>query len=305
MSLGGKEYLLRGGDYSATVTEVGGGLRLLRHEFRDLIRGYAADEVRPRFRGALLAPWPNRVVDGRYSFDGRLYQLDITEPERHHALHGLVAWSRFELLDSDRSSLVLRHGIVPRPGYPFRILLIVRYRLHDGGLTCSVTATNTGVRRAPYGVGSHPYLLGGPGPVDDWTLELPAAEVQEVTPDRLVPTGVRPVAGTDLDFRTRRLIGGTEVDHAFTGLTPDSDGLVRARLRGADGAGVECEWDPRRLPWVQVHTADLPERSESRRSRALEPMSCPPAALNSGTDLVVLEPGAQHTAEWTIRWLPA
>ncbi|HLN78084.1 MAG TPA: aldose 1-epimerase family protein [Nocardioidaceae bacterium] len=301
MSLGGDEYVLSHGDYTAVVTEVGGGLRLFRQGDRDLILGYAADEVRPRYRGALLAPWPNRVVDGRYSFGGESYQLDLSEPERGHALHGLVAWSRFDLLDSDSSSAVLGHPIVPRTGYPFCVVVTVRYSLDDRGLSCSVTARNTGDRPAPYGVASHPYLLGGSGRVDDWVLELPASEVLEVTPDRLVPTGTRSVADTDFDYRSPRLVGRTELDHAFTSLSPDARGLVRARVLAQDGTGVECEWVAAELPWVQVHTADLPDASESRRGLALEPMSCPPDAFNSGTDLVVLEPGAEHTVDWTLR----
>lgn len=301
MSLGGKEYQLRHGGYTAVVTEVGAGLRALRHADRDLVLAYARDEVRPRYRGALLAPWPNRVVDAVYVFDGEPFQLDVSEPERGHALHGLVAWARFELLDSDTSSAVLGHAIVPRTGYPFCVEVVARYRLHDDGLTCTVTARNTGARRAPYGVGSHPYLLGGTGRVDGWMLHLPADEVQEVTADRLVPVGVVPVADAGFDFRQRRSIGDTEIDHAFTSLQPASDGLVRARLLGEDGRGVECEWDPRTLPWVQVHTADLPDPAESRRGLALEPMSCPPGAFNSGADLVVLEPGDEHVAEWTLR----
>lgn len=301
MSLGGDEYVLRHGDYAAVVTEIGGGLRVFRHGDRELIRSYEQDEVRPRYRGALLAPWPNRVVDGRYSFDGEPFQLDLSEPERGHALHGLVSWSRFDLLDSDSSSVVLGHPLVPRRGYPFCLRLVVRYALGDDGLRCTVSADNIGERRLPYGVAPHPYLLGGTGRVDDWTLGLPAEEVLEVTPDRLVPTGLRPVVGTDLDFREPRRIAATEVDHAFTALRADADGLVRARVMGEDGAGAECEWDAGTLPWVQVHTADLPDPAESRLGLALEPMSCPPDSFNSGTDLVVLEPGEEHTAEWTLR----
>ena len=225
MSLGGDEYVLRHGDYTAVVTEIGGGLRAFRHEDRDLVRSYAKEEVRPRYRGALLAPWPNRVVDGRYSFDHEPFQLDINEPERGHALHGLVSWARFDLLDSDSSSVVLGHPLVPRSGYPFCLRLVVRYVLDDDGLTCTVSAANTGERRLPYGVAAHPYLVAGSGKVDDWILDLPAAEVLEVTPDRLVPTGLRPVAATGLDFREPRRIAATEVDHAFTSI-PGASGRV-------------------------------------------------------------------------------
>jgi aldose 1-epimerase len=300
MTRGGEEYEIRHGDYTAVITEVGGGFRAVRHGERDLVRPYGPGEVRPRYRGALLAPWPNRVVDGRYSFDGAAYQLSLSEPERHHALHGLVCWSRFELLDSDTSSVVLMHRIVPSTGYPFEVEVVVRYALGEDGFSCSVTAHNVGDARAPYGTASHPYLLGGPGRVDDWTLELPAGRVLEVTEDRLVPTALAPVEGTGFDFRAGRAIGAAELDHAFTGLEPGTDGRVRAREL-CDGGGVECEWEPGTMPWVQVHTADLPDPAETRRGLALEPMTCPPDAFNSGADLVVLDPGAEHCAEWTLR----
>ncbi len=300
MSRGGTEHLIRAGDYAAAITEVGAGLRFLRLGDRDLVRPYAVDEVRPRYRGVLLAPWPNRVVDGRYAFDGESFQLDITEPERGHALHGLVTWERFELLDRQADSVTLVHRLVPRPSYPFELEIRAHFRIAEDGLTCEVTARNTGERPAPYGVAGHPYLVAGPGPVDRWTFELPAAQVLEVTPDRLVPQGLADVAGTDFDFRTARSLDGLEVDHALTALAPDPDGLVRARVLAEDGTGAESVWDPADLPWVQVHTADLPPPEASRAALAVEPMTCPPDAFNSGTDLRVVAPGDTTSAAWTL-----
>ena len=300
MSRGGEDYPLRSGDYTAAVTQVGAGVRVLRHASRDLLLGYAGDQIRPKFRGALLAPWPNRVVDGTYSFAGTTHQLDLTEPERGHALHGLVAWERFQPVERDEASIRLRHRIVPRTGWPFQISVDVRYVVDDSGLRCTVTARNDGTEPAPYGVGPHPYLLAGPGRVDEWRFELPAAQVLQVTPDRLVPRELTAVEDTGLDFRGGRPIGSDQVDHAYTALRADADGLVRARATADDGSGVECVWDPVVLPWVQVHTADLPEPEESRRGLAVEPMTCPPDALNSGTDLVVLDPGEEHVAGWRI-----
>jgi aldose 1-epimerase len=300
MSRGGDEYRIAHGDYEAVITQVGAGIRLVQYRGRDLALGYAAGEVRPRYRGALLAPWPNRRVDGRYELGGTTYQLDLTEPERGHALHGLVCWERFDLLDRGETWVELGHTLVPRTGYPFEVALVVRYALSDTGLTMTVTASNAGTRPAPYGVGPHPYLVAGPGRVDDWLLTLPASEVLEVTPDRLIPRDLTPA--NDFDFREGSRIGSTEIDHAFTSLTPNADGLVCARLTTAAGGGVECWWDPTVLPWVQVHTADLPDPALSRLGLALEPMTCPPDAFNSGTNLVVLDTGAPpHVAEWTIR----
>jgi aldose 1-epimerase len=195
MSLGGDELQLRHGDLTAVVTEVGGGLRLLRHRDRDLVLPYRRDEVRPRYRGAVLAPWVNRVVDGRYEFDGAVHQLDINEPERHHALHGLVCWVRWEALDVEESAATLMHRVVPQPGYPFEVELRATYSLADDGLTCTVTGRNVGSSRAPYGAAGHPYVLGASGTLDTWTLRLPAARYLEVTADRLVPTGTARVQG--------------------------------------------------------------------------------------------------------------
>lgn len=301
MSLGGADYQLRSGDYTACIAQVGGGLRQLRHRDRDLVLSYGADEVRPWYRGSLIAPWPNRVVDGRYSFDGTTYQLAISEPERNHALHGLVSWSRFDLLEHTSSSVVLGHRIVPQTGYPFQVELVARYFLDDSGLTCSVSAQNNGAERAPFGLASHPYLVAGAGVLDEWTLDLPAGQVLQVSADRLVPQGLAPVEDGDFDFRDGRMLEATEVDHAFTALTPDSEGRARVRLLAAAGLGVECDWDAVALPWVQVHTADLPDRATSRLGLALEPMTCPPDAFNSGTDLVVLAPGDRTEADWSIR----
>ena len=302
MSIGGGEHRLRAGAYDAVVTEIGGGLRVLRRDGSDLVRPYAADQVRPRFSGVLLAPWPNRVADGAYHFDGESHQLPLTEPERSNALHGLVTWDRFEVVERSESSITLADRLVPRTGYPFEVTVAVTYELGDDGLLTTVRVENTGDRPAPWGTAAHPYLRAGTRVVDDCELTVPAGRLLDVTPDRLLPVGVVPVDGTGLDFRTPRTIADTYVDHAYTGLQPDDDGLVRVRLRSA-GAGVECVWDPAVLPWVQVHTADTPEPGNDRTGLAVEPMTCAPDAFNSGEDLVVLPPGDSHVASWRLRAL--
>jgi aldose 1-epimerase len=300
VSAGGEDYALFFGDYSAVITQVGGGVRLLRYGARDLVLSYGAEEVRPRYRGALLAPWANRIADGRYEFAGATHQLPLTEPERRTALHGLVCWERFDLVERDAASVTLEHELVPRTGYPFPLRIRTAYRLDEHGLSWEVATTNTGREPAPYGVSIHPYLVAGPGGVDRWELQVLAERYLEVTPDRLLPSELRSVEGTGFDFRGGRGLGDVVVDHAFTGLGGGPDGQARARLRDADGTGVVCTWDPQVLGWMQLHTADLPDPHENRRGLALEPMTGPPDCFNSGTDLVTLEPGASHTASWTI-----
>ena len=299
--LSGRQLRLRAGDYRATIASIGASLRELTWQGRHLVVPFAEDEVRPAYRGAGLAPWPNRVVDGRYEFDGVEHQLALTEPDRGHALHGLVAWQDFAVVTVEPSTATLAATITPQDGYPFRIALIVTYALSEEGLTISLEATNTGSGSAPFGASIHPYLCAGPGVVDDWSLQLPGASVLTVTPDRLIPQEVQAVteAPDQFDFRRVRVIENTFLDHAFTDLSPDVDGGFSARLTDRAGQGVIMRWEGD-CPWLQVHTADLSPPKPSRIGLAVEPMTCPPDAFNSGRDLVVLSAGESTVVQWQI-----
>ncbi|QHK19032.1 hypothetical protein GU243_03865 [Pseudarthrobacter psychrotolerans] len=56
----------------------------------------------------------------------------------------------------------------------------------------------------------------------------------------------------------------------------------------------------RACPWLQIRTADKPATAADRLGLAVEPMTCPPDAFNSGEDLIQLEPGSSHQAGWSI-----
>jgi galactose mutarotase-like enzyme len=89
----GKQITIVAKDQQAVVVEVGGGLRSYSVGGRELLDGYGADEMSSSGRGQVLIPWPNRLQDGSYEFNGRRYQLPLTEPEHRNAIHGLVRWS--------------------------------------------------------------------------------------------------------------------------------------------------------------------------------------------------------------------
>ncbi|MGF6822091.1 aldose 1-epimerase [Microbacterium sp. ZKA21] len=295
----GAQYEIAAHGYRAVVASVGASLRVLEFEGRDLVVPFDADEVRPGYRGTTLAPWPNRIVDGRYAFAGVEHQLPLTEPGRGQALHGLLSWADFrpQVVEADR--VVLVAVIQPQDGYPFRVEVSSEYAVDADGLQQTVTARNLGADAAPWGTGPHPYLVAGDGRVDDWTFALPASEVLTVTPDRLSPGAVEPVTDhPEWDFRAAREIGEVFIDHAFTSLDR-AGGITEVRLTAADGTGVAMRWDEA-CPWVQVHTADTGIDATHRIGLAVEPMTCPPDAFNSGVDLIVLEPGASHAASWRI-----
>lgn len=295
----GREIRLHHGAYEASVVTLGASLRSLEHDGRPLVASFAVDALRPVFRGALLAPWPNRVVDGRYTFDGEAQQLPLTEPDRGHALHGLLGWADWQVATLSDDAVTLTAELAPSAGYPHRIVVECAYALTDDGLTTTVTARSLG-GRAPYGVSAHPYLTAGGAPLDATVLTLPADRYLETAGDRLLPAGERDVADASWpDFRLPTAIGKAQVDHAFTGLRHDAHGQTRVRLEASDGFAVELSWGPE-LAWVQVHTADRPEPELNRAGLAVEPMTCPPDAFNSGEGVVVLEHGQDHTASWRI-----
>lgn len=301
--LSGTQFVLEANGYTASIASIGASIRSLQYHGRNLIVPFDADQVRPFFRGTILAPWPNRVVDGRYTFGGLEQQLSITEPSRGHSLHGLVSWLDFAVVRQTTRRLVLEATIEAQPGYPHRVTLEVAFALDAGGLRTTVTAMNAGPNAAPFGIAPHPYLVAGDGRVNDWTLELPARKILTVTPERLIPLRLRDVDESDLaefDFRAPRTIDDTFIDHAFTSLDRDDEGNATVRVTTSAGSGVALAWAGE-CPWVQVHTADQPAPSIDRIGLAVEPMTCPPDAFNSGVDLNVLQPGDSAGASWTIQ----
>jgi aldose 1-epimerase len=292
----GEQIELAFGAQRAVVVEVGGGLRTYFSDGRALLDGYEQAEIASSGRGQLLIPWPNRIQDGNYEFDNRLHQLALDEPERRNAIHGLVRWSAWRVAEREKDSAALEHVLHPQPGYPFSLALRVEYRLSDDGLTVSTEATNIGTETAPYGTGAHPYLAVGGGPVDAAQLKVPAESVLEAN-ERGIPAGAARVDGTHLDFRVKRAIGATKLDHAFTELERGGDGRATVELAAQDGGTVL--WVDEAYPYLMVFTGDtLPDGG--RRSVAVEPMTCAPNAFRSGDGLIRLEPEQTHTGTWGI-----
>jgi aldose 1-epimerase len=296
--LTGTQYEISAEGYSAVVTELGAGLRELRHEGRPLINGYEANHLPPAGSGQLLAPWPNRIDGGHYTFGEQPFQLDLSEPLAGNAIHGLTRWANWVAEDQGpghvRLGLVL-HG---RTGYPFVLRLQAEYRLGPNGLHVEVAARNEGDEDAPYGTGNHPYLTAGAPFVDECQLTLPAGRWQPIG-NRGIPAGPEEdVAGTEVDFRRARPVGDARLDHAFTGLERGDDGLAWVTLAGPEHT-VRL-WAGEGYRWLQVFTGDPLDEDHRRRALAVEPMTCPPNAFVTGTDLITLRPGESSRHAWGI-----
>jgi aldose 1-epimerase len=296
----GRQVEIRHGPQRATIVEVGGGLREYLVDDQPVLDGYGVDEMASGGRGQVLLPWPNRLADGRYEFDGQTLQLPIDEQTTRTANHGLARWANWVVEAEAENRATARLTLHPRPGYPFSLAVEVSYVLDDDGLTARTVARNVGRTRLPFGIGFHPYVTVGTPLVNSARLHLRAARFLE-TDERLLPTGrMFEVAGSAFDFRDARPLGELKIDTCFTELVRDADG--RAWVQVSAERGVRL-WLDEAYTFVQVFTGDTLDPERRRHGLAVEPMTCPANAFRSGPGLLVLEPEESFSGAWGLSTL--
>ena len=297
----GEPFEIASGAHRAVVTEVGATLRAYTVDGVDVLDGFGPEEPSSAGRGQVLAPWPNRLEDGRYVFEGVEGRAALDEPERGNAIHGLVRRLPWTVSLRTDESVTLDRVLAPQPAYPWRLALSIRYSVADDGLSVFAVASNRSDVAAPFGIGFHPYLTVGTPTIDETELTIPAGR-RLLTDDRALPIGGADVAATPFDFRVARTIGSTELDTCFTDLARSGERATTVDLSRPDGSTSVSLWADQKFPYLMIytgHSLDPPERR--RRGLAVEPMTCPPNAFRSGRDLVRLDPGGTWSGTWGIR----
>jgi aldose 1-epimerase len=283
----------------AIVTSVGAGLRLFEVDGVQYTETFGEDDEPPMGMGAVLIPWPNRVAGARWMLDGEPQDLEVTEPRAGNAIHGLVRHETWTVTEHSKARVVLEVTLDAQPGYPFPFRTTISYELGVRGLNVTHAVYNLGDTTMPFGVGAHPYVRPGKANIEDCDLKFATTTRLELDPVRKVPTGtVVDTISERRDFRRGELLCGLELDDAFGPCKPRGGGLIKHSVKGRDG-GVEVWADPD-FRWVQVFTPfDLPG-ARGGYGIAVEPMTCPPDALNSGIDLLHVAPGESWTGRWGI-----
>ncbi|CAH0133334.1 Aldose 1-epimerase [Microbacterium foliorum] len=280
------------GDVSAQIAQVGASLRALRIGAVDLIPPYPLDAPTPSCSGVVLAPWPNRVRDGRWDDRGAERQLAITEPKFQNASHGLLRFTAYDISET-ASAATLTATIVPQTGYPYLVETSVTYVLRADGIDVTHALTNRSATAAPVALGTHPFFMIGDVDTQDLVLRVPAHTAFE-TDERMLPTGTRPV---DAALRDGIRVGDTSLDTGFADLDRDPDGLVRHSLTAPGGRRLTVRQGAG-FDFVQVFTTD--KYPGQPLAVAIEPMTAPADALNSGAGIRHLDPGETWTLEWGI-----
>ncbi|WP_423922463.1 aldose 1-epimerase family protein [Frigoribacterium sp. 2-23] len=285
---------------TAVVTQVAAGIRSLAVDGASLTESFAADTAPPSACGITLVPWPNRVAQGRWTLDGAVQQLDLTEPSKGNASHGLLRYTAYRPVDLEPHAVTLAATVFPQHGYPFQLDTEVRHELVPDGMVVTHTITNVGPGRAPFAVGSHPFLRVGDHDIATLRVELAAATAFDVD-ENSIPTGTSPVAGTPRDLRGGAVVGDLDLDTTFRDIDTDAEGARRVTLTAPDGSATEM-WGDAAFSYMQVFTPrNFPRGEGQGLAVAAEPMTAPPNALASGEGLLWLDEGATWSASWGIR----
>ena len=285
-----------GGEVTAHIAQVGAALRGLSVAGVDIVTGYPEGQPTPFGSGIVLAPWPNRIRDGKWNDQGTERQLDLTEVALNNAIHGLLRYAPYEIEESD-GAVTLRATVFPQHGYPYTLNTSVTYTLTDAGVEVTHEVVNVGEGEAPVALGTHPFFCIGGVETADLTLTLPAKTVFEVD-ERLLPTGEVPVAG-EWDLRGGARLGDLDLDTGFGSLDRDADGRARSILTAPDGRTVTM-WQDENWGYIQAFNTD--QYPGHALAVAIEPMTSPTDAFNSNQDLRRLAPGETWTATWGVEY---
>lgn len=293
----GIQIALRRSHVTARIAQVGASLRHLNVGGVDIVPPYPEDAPTPLCSGVVLAPWPNRIRDGVWQDGDTTRALAITEPAFRNASHGLLRYTAYEITSQSDEEVTLLASIVPQTGYPYLVETSVRYALTDAGIDVTHTLTNRSTEPAAVALGTHPFLTIGDADPHELVLRLPA-ETFIQTDERMLPVGDLAVAaGTDL--REGRRLGDVQLDTGFTDLHRDADGFVRTTLTAPDGRTATLQQGPG-FEFVQAFTSD--RYPGQALAVAIEPMTAPADAFNSGRGLRRLAQDESWTLEWGIRF---
>lgn len=303
----GNQFTIMYGNYKAVITQMGATLRTFTYQGTDLVVPLSPDEPVNCCHGQILIPFPNRIEDGTYTFEGRTYTLPIDEHDRNNAIHGYGYRSLWDLQAITEHQVTLMWRVPNMSGYPFYVSVQATYRLDDDGLHIRVTASNDGTTNAPWALAIHPWLdngLQGYGDEIDGhnaqcKLTIPAHTHVTVN-DRLLPTGTEPVDGTKYDLRQGVYLTEQPFDDAFTDVEHDENGTVTAQFVRPDGLCIEIGGD-KTITSFQVCTGTGFPAYQHPAGVAVEPQTAYANAFNTGNDLVILEPSSTYSTELFIR----
>jgi aldose 1-epimerase len=265
----------------------------------------------------ILFPFPGRMRDARFTFEGKVYQLPFTDSAKQHAIHGftprnpwrVIDWNGDEEFAFITGQFNLKKDLPEALSYlPADFNLNVTYRLFRDRLRVDAMVENLGPGPLPFGLGYHPYFR-LPGVHDpDIGGHILQANVDEIwVTENNLPTGWRKEVPGDIDFRNPTPIGTTQLDYVFTRLHGASNGLGElvefARLSHPKAMGLMRFFADAEFKDIVLFTPP------HRQAIAVEPYTCSADAANlkaQGIDSgwKVISPKTQWESAVEYHWYP-
>jgi aldose 1-epimerase len=286
----------------AEVSNIGAALCSLEFDSIQVIEE-APSDGRPMYYGVVVAPWPNRTASGQWvDAAGDVRQLEINEPLKQNALHGLVFDREFEVLEQTAESVSLGVEIDPTEGYPYELYLKISYSLSPDGLIGSFEVVNRSSDNAPFGIAFHPYFKFSKFKTAELKVES-SAKSYYLQDRNQIPIQKQSVEGTRQDLRSGKLVAGASLDDYYTDLE-FLNGIAQTKLIGPDGSGITI-WQQEIFKHQVIYTTDdYPTSSGPVSAIAIEPSSCEADALNRKEDLLWLKMGEPVSGSFGVRLIP-
>ena len=283
------------GEVYALLDPIGAGLHALHVNGRDVMP-LDTELARTRwFSGHTLAPWPNRMRDGEWVFEGATLSAPLNDG-LGNALHGVVGNREFEIVQRSDDSVRFEISLGDDPVYPFAVRVHVTFTVAADGLTCAFGARNESASTVPFAIGTHPYFPFD----DDCTLTINADNAFEVD-DRLIPSGrLMDLSAWHAQPGEPIALSTFVADDCFTSLRRDVDGIAHTLITHGDGAIVDV-WQDAGLPHTVIFTTrEFTWSDGGTKAIAIEPQTAPTNAFNSGIDLTWLVPGDDFVVRWGV-----
>lgn len=259
----------------ALISPFGGSLLSLSLNGAKLISTENMPNPDGIFFGKLMAPWPNRLRDGRYELGSSSYQFENLDA-LGNLNHGLIGRRELEVAEHQADYLRLRYQFGADAGYPFDVLFTASFQLVDNGMNVELVAQNQGSTAAPFACGQHPYFLAG----EKFRLSGEFTH-HVITDERMLPQSIEEISG--FDYREGYL------DGCYFG--------ARKVELETDDYHLEVELGEN-MDYFMLYRPSL-EVGESLL--AIEPMSAMANVFAENIESVLLDPGEEKRFSYRIR----
>ncbi len=287
-------------EYLEVLTDFGAGLNNLvvkneKGQLISVIDGYRTEEEvindhRTAFKGSKLSPFPNRILNGTYDFNGKTYQLPINEVGANNNLHALLHNEPFKIIGETASEheaiLKLEYDYKGNDqGYPFGYSLKLTYQFEKDEISINTEIVNTSNTVIPIGDGWHPYFR---------FENLDNVQMKMGQAIRKSSNSGNKLNGSH-GFEQLRAIGQDSLDDCFEVNGADSFSIQLIDEQQDLELEIWQESESQKYKYFQIYTPP------TRKSIAIEPVTCVPNAFNTGEGLIILKPNEKVSMSFGIK----